>query len=264
MSQVVIEQANTRTISDSGGKLSGTRSFFVWDDTTPITLPSQILFSGSMPKNGDLFPGEVELFAMSFAISIEEKSNGIWKVVWTYGSGGGDGIPSIIPTAIGYIQVSFNFGGQFKDAWRSQPNLVDEGSIDIGGLPIDCAGEPVSVFVPQHVVTITETVTAASLVQRSVNLRAFVATRNATTFFGADSGFLLYQGCSGQRISLTSYSLTHNFLYDGWKHGVQQPKRNMQRQVEIEVGTAFPFAGWVRWVKPFPLVSNFGKISENF
>jgi hypothetical protein len=264
LSQVVIEQANTRTISDSGGKLSGTRSFFVWDDTTPITLPSQILFSGSMPKNGDLFPGEVELFAMSFAISIEEKSNGIWKVVWTYGSGGGDGVPSIIPTAIGYIQVSFNFSGQFKDSWRSNPNAGSGLNVDIGGQSIDCSGEPVSVFVPQHVVTITETVTAASLVQRSVNLRAFVATRNATSFFGAPAGYLLYQGCSGQRMSLTSYSLTHNFLFDAWKHQVQQPKRNQQRQVEIDGANGFFYAYHVRWVTPFPTLSEFGKISENF
>jgi hypothetical protein len=47
-------------------------------------------------------------------------------------------------------------------------------------------------------------------------------------------------------------------------HGVQQPKRNMQRQVEIEVGLNFPFAGWVRWVQPFDYLSEFGKISENF
>ena len=265
MAQTVVEQMETRKLSSSGGRLSGSRVFVVWDDATLITTPNGILFDGStsMPRLGDLFPGEIDVYAVSFAISPIERSNGIWRVEWTYGTGGADGVPDSQSADVGYLQVSFALGGGFREVWRANPNVNVTLNNDIGGVSIDCAGEPTSLFVPQNTLTVSETVTAASLIIRASAIRTFVANRNASEFFGAQTNTLLYMGCSGSRVSSTAYTLTHNFIYDPWHHKIQQPKKNQLGKVEFESG-GFNVASIVRWVQPFPTLGEFKKLSENF
>lgn len=269
MAQTVIESKDSRSYSNAGGKVSGTAVFHVYDIATPITDPSMIDFGvGNMPDVGDAFPGDPELTASSYAVDIVPESDYVWKVTWTYTSGGDNTVKP--PTEVGYIQISVEYGGQFKDMYRlgtSGYPLAYEGGNpsgkDIGGKPIDAAGVPTSVFIPQHRLVIEETVKASEMVIRTTRVRIAVATRNSTTFQGAAVGTLLYEGASARRVSLTAFMLTHKFLYDAWYHMGQQPRLNSQREPVVSMGTQ-PYAEFVRFVQPFPNLTNFNALSENF
>lgn len=267
MSQIVTEYKESRSLNRQGGRFTGTQVFHVYDDTTPIEYASEIQFgSNGLPQFGDTMAGETELFATSFSADPVPESRGVWRVTWTFQTGDGSPIDQN-PAQIGYVQFSMDYGGQFKDVYRTNPGLNLQGGAptgaDIRGRAVDAAGVPTSVFVPQHRLIVEETVAATTLVARTSVVRQLVGVRNNANFYGADSGTLLYEGADARRSSLSTYTLTHRFLYDEWYHMGQQPRMNSQGQPELEIGVQ-PFAAWVRWIQPFPLVGSFNQISENF
>jgi hypothetical protein len=270
MAQIVVESKESRTLSNSGGKFTGSCVFHVFDDTTDIPNATTIKYGANgMPEKGDAFPGESELFASTFSASVIPESRGIWKVTWTYTSGENEG-GAKMPTEVGYLQVSMEYTGTFKDMYRADStgrSLNYQNGLptdkDIGGAPIDAAGVPTSVFIPLHRLVIEETVSGASLQGRTALTRAAVGKRNSASFYGADKGKLLYEGCSARRTTISAWSLTHKFLYDGWYHMGQQPKMNSQREVIITM-TAIPSAVFVRWIQPFPGLVDFNAISDQF
>lgn len=270
MAQVTVEALDTRSLSDSGGRLVGTRSFYVYDDTTPMVEPSSMQFgTGGMPDYGESFPGEPEVFATSFSIEAVPNSNYVWRITWQYMAGGGGEIIAPIdvqPTSPGYVTFSLEYGGEFRDAWRSDPTRwsVNYNGGDIGGTKIDAAGEPTSVFVPMQTLIVEETVSASSIASRSINIRVATGARNFTTFYGAAAGTLLYEGASARRVSLTAYSISHRFRYDEWLHARQQPRMNQQRQPDVDIYGGIIQANFVRWVQPFPYTYGFETLSEFF
>lgn len=266
MSQLVVESEESRKLSNSGGSLRGTRVFFIWDDASPIQSPSEILFGeNGMPKLGDLFPGELEVYAVTYDFQFIPNSNGVWRVEFAYQAGsGGTPPPVVVPSDPGYLQISMDYGAVFKDFWRSNPNTNVGANLDIGGVRIDTGGVPTSVLVAQHRLVIEETVPTWKVEDSTARARFSVGTRNAASFFGAARGTLLYEGCSARRVTLAAFSLTHKFLYDEYGHQIQQPRLNSQRQVECDNTTGFSHAIWVRWVQPFPMLSAFSALSDNF
>lgn len=274
MAQVTVEALETRSLSSGGGRITGSRSFYVYDDdpATPMLQPSSMQFGiGGLPDYGEAFPGETEVFAVSFSIEPVPNSNYVWRITWQYQAGGGGEIVTPIdvqPIVPGYVQISLEYGGEFRDAWRTSPGMTfwspSYANGDIGGVKIDAAGEPTSVFVPQQTLVIEETVTAASMASRSVNIRFATGERNDRSFFGAEANSLLYEGASARRVSLTAFSVSHRFRYDPWWHARQQPRMNQQRQPELDIFSNLLQASFVRWVQPFPRTFNFNSLSENF
>lgn len=274
MAQVSVEALETRSLSSTGGRLTGSRSFYVYDDdsSTPILQPASIKFgTATLPAFGEAFPGETEVFATTFSIEAVPNSSYVWRVTWQYQSGGGGEIIDPIevqPVVPGYVTFSLEYGGEFRDAWRADPGLTlwspSYTGTDIGGTKIDAAGEPTSVFVPMQMLIVEETVTSGSMASRSINIRLQTGTRNSSAFYGAQNGTLLYEGASARRVSLTAYSVTHRFRYDEWLHARQQPRMNQQRQPDVDLYSGFIQANFVRWVQPFPNTSNFNALSENF
>ena len=267
MAQVVIEKMDSRSISDQAGPKQGIRRFWVYDDTRSITLPSQITFGdGTLPAFGEVFPGEDDIFATYFSIDPIPDSAYTWEVVWTYTAGLNQEIPDTDPTSPGYVEFSVEYGGVFKDAYRSGP-VAWSGSYansDIGGVKIDQGGSPVSIFVPQQRLVVTETITTASLTSRQPTIAAIVGTRNSTAFYGAAAGTLLYEGASGSRVSALTMQLVHRFFYDRYLHAEQSPALNAQNQVVRSLQSGIWRATTVRWVQPFPAEQDFNSLSENF
>lgn len=269
MAQTVIESKDSRSLSNNGGKYVGTAVFHVWDDASEITTADEINFGvGGMPDVGTKFPGNNELTAASFSAEVVPESRGVWKVTWTYTSG--DAENNKVPSEVGYLQVSMEYGGTFKDMWRADApgaRLAFQGGNptgkDIGGKPIDAAGTPTSVFIPQHRLVVEETVSGSELVARTALSRAAVAKRNLSPFYGAAAGTLLYEGCSARRVSLTAWTLTHKFIYDDWYHMGQQARMNSQREPSLSMSEQ-PFAEHVRWIQPFPYLFDMNAISDNF
>ena len=265
MTQVALEQQDTKSVSNSAGKLAGRRTFHVYDDETAITSSATIAFGqNGLPAIGDRFPDDSLLFAESYAINHLPDSNYVWRVEISYSSGGGAGRDVVTPDVVGYLQISLDYGGQFKDWWRAPTFSNNQANgIDIGGQKIDAAGIPLSFFVAQHRMILEETVLTSSVANRTAFIRAYVASRNSRPFFGAETGTLLYEGASARRIGLTTFSITHKFLYDGFYHQSQQPRMNANREPIIEMASQ-PFASWVRWVQPYTSLGNFALLSENF
>ena len=270
MAQTVIEAGDSRTLTTSGGRYTGTAIFHVYDDAAPIETAADIVYgSNGMPALGDAFFGDPTLTASSFTAEILPDSRNVWRVTWNYTSGGGGG-ETVPPPQVGYLQVSMEYSGVFKDMYRVGDSgysldyqFGNPSGKDIGGKPIDAAGIPTSVFIPQHRLIVEETVAASELVSRTSLSRLAVATRNTSGFYGAASGTLLYEGCSARRVSATAYTLTHKFMYDEWYHMGQQPRMNSQREPKLVMGR-FPYAEFVRWIQPFPRKTNFNAISDNF
>lgn len=267
MAQVVIEKMDSRSISDQAGPKQGIRRFWVYDDTGSITLPSQITFGdGTLPAFGEVFPGEEDIFATYFSIDPVPDSAYTWEVVWTYTPGLNQELPDTDPTTPGYVEFSVEYGGVFKDAYRAGANAwsTTYAGTDIGGARVDQAGSPVSVFVPQQRLVVTETITTASLPIRQPSIAIMVGKRNSTEFYGAAAGTLLYEGASGSRVSALTMQLVHRFFYDRYLHAEQSPAMNPDRQVDIELNNSVFRAKTVRWVQPFPDIADFNSLSENF
>lgn len=267
MPQTVYEQLESRSISTNGGRLSGTRIFAVWDDASPITEPIQIqLGSNGMPAAGDAFPGESNLFAQTVNIDPIPDSSNAWRVTWNYLSGEFTGLR--LPTEEGYLGVHTDWTPEFVQWYRQSPglNLFDGAPAgqDIGGVSIDAAGNPTSVAITRVKLILEETVSASSMATRAERFLVAAGTRNDRPFFGGGTGKMLYLGASSSRISVSLYSVRHEFMFDPVYHMIQVPRMNSQGRVELEVTGSGAYAGWVRWVQPFPYITNFNELSENF
>lgn len=270
MAATVHELQETRSLAQTSGKVTGSRKFVVYDDSSAITQPATIraLFGGgSLPDVGDLFPGETDIYAVSYDIRHIPDSRNVWEVSFSYEN---TEPGTVQPQEPGYVEFSIDFSSEFRDTWRAVPSvssapLGQPNMSDIGGIPFDAAGEPVSGLVQFATVTIGETVLASTIQSRLLTIASITGTRNAAVFQGFAAGSLVYQGASAARIAVDKYSVTHRFAYDQKFHMQQMPERDQNREVVcIRDNANILRAKTVRWVQPFPTLSNFNLISENF
>lgn len=114
--------------------------------------------------------------------------------------------------------------------------------------------------------TITETVAAATLPDRSLLIRLARGRRNNATFYGAPQGQVLYLGATASRISLDKFQIVHRFAQDAYYHMIQSPTRGPTGQVTnlIRDSTGVQRAGTVFWIQPFGEFIDMNSISENF
>jgi hypothetical protein len=270
MAADIYELQETRTLSQTSGKVTGSRKFAVWDDGSPITQPATIkaLFgAGTLPDVGDVFPGETDVYAISYDIRHLPDSRGVWEVSFAYEN---TEPGTVQPQEPGYVDFSVDFSSEFRDTWRANPSVGAAGTgspnnDDIGGVPIDSGGEPVSGLVNFASVVIGETVLSSSIQARLVTIANMTGKRNNSVFQGFATGTLVYQGASANRIAVDKYSLSHKFAFDARFHMIQIPERDQNREVIcVRDNADILRAKKVRWAQPFPLTGNFGTLSENF
>lgn len=270
MPATIYELQETRSLAQTSGKVTASRKFAVWDDGAAITTPSTIraLFGGgTLPDVGDTFPGETDIYAVSYDIRHIPDSRNVWEVSFSYEN---TEPGTVQPQEPGYVEFSIDFSSEFRDTWRANPAtgiapLGQPNNNDVGGAPIDSAGEPVSGLVQFANVTIGETVLASTIQSRLLTIAGITGTRNNGIFQGFAAGSLVYQGASASRIAVDKYSVTHRFAYDQKFHMQQMPERDQNREVVcIRDNANILRAKTVRWVQPFPTLANFNLISENF
>lgn len=269
MAATIYEMQETRGFSEASGKFTATRKFAVWDEVTAITQPSTIraLFgAGTLPDIGDLFPGESDVYAVSYDIRHLPDSRNIWEVEYRYeNTEPGDKQPQ----EPGYTEFSIDYSVEFREMYRARPNLViptngTPNLNDIGGTKIDAGGRPLSVMVKITNLTIGETVLSNTLPTRSEVIRLLRGRRNNTVFYGAPIGQVLYLGASSSRIALDKYTLQHKFAVDEYSHLIQNPTLDHNREVVIEAVNGINRAAKVLFVQPFPDFGDFNQLSENF
>lgn len=268
MTATIYETQETRDFSMSGGRVSASRRFVVWDDAAEIVEPAVVrdLFGAGLPEMGDLFPGEWNIFATNYAITRRPESRGVWDVEISYSN---NEPGTFQPAEVGYVDYSIDYSAEFREMWRvgsglSIPTNGTPDANDIGGVKIDQAGVPVSVLVRMSTIQITETVSSLSVSARSLVIRAARGRRNNTVFQGAPKGQALYQGATATRIAIDTYTITHKFAQDEYSHLLQVPQRNENTEVALVATSGVFNASVVRFVQPFPNFYDFNAISENF
>ncbi len=262
-----IELQETRAFSESGGRVTASRKFRIWDDASTITTPKAVRqqFGVTLPDVGELFPEEKVIYCTAYSIRSVPDTLGVWEVDFTYeNSEPGDKLPQ----EEGYVQITIDYAAEFRDAYRTGVTIPTNGTatgVDCGGTKIDKAGVPLSVLVRMSDVTIVETVSAASFPTRSQNIRLARGRRNLVAFQGAPIGQVLYTGATATRIGIEKFQITHRFRQDEEYHMLQSPRRNQLGQVQTNADAQGVFrAEFVDLVQPFPGFANFNLLSENF
>lgn len=262
-----IELQETRAFSESGGRVTASRKFRIWDDATTITTPKTVRqqFGVTLPDIGELFPDEKVIYCTAYNIRSVPDTLGVWEVDFTYeNSEPGDKLPQ----EEGYVQITIDYASEFRDMWRSNPTIPTNGTAtgaNCGGTPIDKAGDPLSVLARMSDITIVETVSAASFPARSQNIRLARGRRNLEVFQGAPIGQVLYTGATATRIGIEKFQITHRFRQDENYHMLQSARKNQLGLVQcVPDAQAIWRAEWVDLVQPFPGFANFNLLSENF
>lgn len=270
MAITVIEQRDTRNFSQSTGRISASRTFVVYDDAAPLTTPAAVrayFDSTNLPQIGDLFPGETDVYAVNFDISLVEDSEKAWRVQFSYENvEPGDSQPN----EEGYTEITIDYKAEFRDIYRLSPNLGlapngnPSNENDIGGIPVDASGSPISKIQRLSELIITEVVAASTFPARSLIIRAARGKRNNAPFQGAPIGQVLYQGATATRIAVNKFQIQHRFAQDEFYHLIQRPQKNAEGDPVKEFINGFWRAKPVSWVQPFPDGYDFNTISENF
>jgi hypothetical protein len=262
-----VELQETRSLTESGGRVTASRKFRIWDDASTITTPKVVRdsFGDPLPEIGELFPEEKVIYCTGYNIRSIPDTLGVWEVEFTYeNSEPGERLPQ----EEGYTQITIDYAAEFRDQWRVGVAIPTNGTqtgLDCGGTPIDKAGVPLSVLVRMSDMTIVETVSAASFPDRSQLIRIARGRRNLEPFQGAPIGQVLYTGATANRIGIGKYQITHRFRQDESYHMIQSPKRNQLGQVETAVDAQTVHrASHVDLVQPFPTFANFNLLSDNF
>ena len=269
MAVTIIELQETRSFSEAGGKFSASRKFLVYDDAAPITTPAGVrdnFGKSSLPEIGEQFPGETDIYAISYDIRHIPESRNVWEVEFRYENTQPD---ERQPQEPGYVEITIDYASEFRDFYRVKPNLdiPTNGTPslnDINGTPIDVAGEPMSFAARLSTVNITETILGETLPDRSLAIRAARGRRNQFPFLGAPIGQVVYLGATASRIAVNKFQIQHKFSQDDLYHMLQQPRRDPQRNVELFRVNGVLRANFVTWVQPFPEFYDFGLLSENF
>lgn len=282
MSVQVLEQLGSRDVSKTGGKLSARRSFHVWDDADALATPGSVVVlfgTGGLPIYGETFPESPNLQARDYRLSRVDGHRDLWLVEWEYAEASliSASIPDLQPGETGYVEVTARITANFVDAWRSLTttelaDLTKSGGkyafggnnalrLDIGGAPIDVAGEPTQQVVRQIEVQVTE---VQSGIPNLTSYLPFIWSRNNVAFMGAPVGQLLYVGANVTRIDVAKFQWQHTFVLDRWWHMRQQPAKWPDGKVPTMGPIGAKVAEQVFFVQPFPSYANFFAMSPNF
>lgn len=265
----VVEQQDSRSYQQSGGQVTASRKFSVWDDATAITNPTTIRDSfgdGDLPAIGHSFgDGANALYAVSFTIDPQPLTRGAWSVVFTYSTSEGG---TQQPQEVGYTEFSMDYAAEPRQIYRTGATIPSNGNpnatADIGGTAVDAAGIPVSQLMRFISVVIRESVFSSTVVERSYGIRAARGRRNSQPFYGASAGQVLYLGARASRISIDKFSIEHRFAQDDQYHLIQNPDRDSEGVPVCSRQNTILRATTVRFVQLFPQSANFNKLSENF
>ena len=168
-------------------------------------------------------------------------------------TGGGD---EDVPERL-YTGVSLTTGLALVDGYVAGANIPSNGaetdSAISGGTVVHEGGEPVTVPVPTTDISLSETVFGATYYLNNVQLKA--CQRNAGSYYGFDSGSVLFKGMSVQRQTENSWDVTYNFVWDAWSHMRQVPKRDSDGNTDWNDDD--PQTLDIFFKQPFPKTTSF-------
>lgn len=289
---VIQEQTGSRTYSYDTGKVTASRTFFVWD-TANTTFGSsglqspydiKLLFGTSstgvpfvtgqeewvLPDMGDLFPDETGIYAQSYNITREAGADH-WTVVWTYKNTEVTTGPQ--PNEPGYVEWTLDISASFVDTWVLEPRYPTNGTVSTteganiiaGGTQIDIEGVPVSAMRLTTDILISETVESTGGPPAIyANARVARGRRNNAAWYGIEIGKAVYIGCNVRRVGVNLYTVQHRIQEASDFHLIQYPDRDSTGKIPTEPKNGKDRAKLVYWRQPFPTFANFDAISGNW
>ena len=182
----------------------------------------------------------------------------VWEGSATYSD---ESTNSVAPT---FIAKDMSTNAVATDFWRavdSVPDVNNPSSSDIGGTAIDSFGDPVTVFVPQQEMTVTNF--------RADNNATAILTatgrRNNANYNGAPAGYLVFAGATARRVSTAQYEVTYKMTYDPLGH-CRQVALGDSAGIKMGAESGSPpvcNASLVVWRQPFPTTVSFSAIGIN-
>ena len=281
-----IEQLESRSISSSGGRGTGKRTFFAsgYSDISLVLKAFGIATTSDgsggtllTPVKGSSFPSFSGLIAKDFSITPVSGHTDLWKIDWSYEMVTTDYFTfppepiAELPNEVGYVELSSEIRAEFVLVFRENPNLPDRGipeqpaegeqqdpEIDIEGEHIDVGGNPVSTVRKIQELVLTETVEGEPPFGTYGRFRF---NRNSVPFLGARPGRVLYRGCSVRRTGVEVYQVSHSFIDDDAFHLKQQPLVDQNGKPLLDGNRT---AKEVYFIQPFPDMDDLNGISDNF
>lgn len=265
------EQIGSRSMSFVDGRITGRTAWWIYDATTPaiaLTAPGlPVLMTTTFPD----FPALTAIRRP--VLELLENQNDTWEAIYEYENVGG--LPGgIQPDEVGFVEFVTDIGRVNRDVWRKQADpptifaffpvtgaVSDPSVIDIGGVPVDRNGHPVTYRRLVQGLVINENLNGNP---PFATYRAAVDKRNSVTFYGSAIGFLVYAGAVATRIALNTYKVQHTFYWDEWKHMEQVPQLDQDGDVVLKVSSSAKVANEVYWRQPFPGFFDFNLLSSFF
>lgn len=262
-----VETFDSRTTSVDGGKQTRTRRFIVYANSGSgeVIKSTNLAVSLTGVAYGDTHPENPLLRALGLSVRVlPETGRAAMEVLWTYRRGELDDVEPDDPEAPEYQSVDLSGEAQFFDVFRQDAALPSGGNPpagkpDIGGTPVDVAGEPISLLL----------VTGAFRVQRNVALSNYSAvqlldltgTRNNAPYLGFPTGAVLYGRPQASRIAQGVMRVTHQLLVDRdrlhLRQQAQADSEGVKLSISVPGGEGGSHAERVYHVQPFPLLADF-------
>lgn len=164
-------------------------------------------------------------------------------------------------TQASFIAKDMSTNAVATDFWRAVDtvaNVDNPSSADIGGTPIDSFGDPVTVFVPQQEMTITN----FRANNNATVIMSAVGRRNNGAYNGAPAGHLVFSGATARRVSSSQYEVTYKMTFDPLGH-CRQVALGDSAGIKMGAESGNPptcNASFVVWRQPFPTTVNFGAL----
>ena len=164
-------------------------------------------------------------------------------------------------TDAGFISKDMQTSAIATDFWREisiPPDINNPSDNDIGGEPIDSFGDPVTVFVPQQELSVTN----YRADNNATAIMAAVGKRNSLLYNGAAAGSLVFVGASARRVKINWYEVVYKMTFDPCGH-CRQVALADSAGVKMGPETGNPprcNASLVVWRQPFPLTTSFADI----
>ena len=164
-------------------------------------------------------------------------------------------------TQASFIAKDMSTNAVATDFWRAVDtvaNVDNPSNADIVGQPMDSFGDPVTVFVPQQEMTVTN----FRADNNATAIMNATGRRNNASYNGAPAGYLVFAGATARRVSTAQYEVTYKMTYDPLGH-CRQVALADSAGIKMTAESGNPpvcNASLVVWRQPFPTTVSFSAI----
>ena len=285
MSIVLVWSQVTRTATFDKGRWVGSHQYIVYDSTGQSITITDIANGASAYQT---FGGGAETtfaayltFTSQTLTPIPDAADKQWSVSMVFESLMGDGsAPTVVDVKsenrVGFTAIECNIQESAVDIWRTGATVPTNGAqddVNIGGTPVDSAGEPISLLLPITTISIRNVIDGRP---QYATILAIAGKRNSASFtFGASGntftcalGTLVFTGAHTSRIGPNTYEINYQFSYDPTLYHMRQsPMRDLNGVMTSRTTPTSPVsvtnketATTVWFRQPFPSLTAFSAL----